>query len=130
MSAIVMILTERITSIGASLDVAEATHRGRAFTATSRHGATMALARQLVAAGCPDQPVEVRFPDGRLRFTAPSLHRLAELTISEPDSGALRVVPYQECRFLRLGAAPSGVSGAGRGMMPPEPEKPLAGAVS
>ena len=43
---------------------------GNAYSAASRHGAPQALARALVAAGVPDQPVEVRsevcvFDDGR-----------------------------------------------------------------
>lgn len=115
-----------ISEAVAGADTASTIYAGRTFTASSRNGASMKLARLLVAAGCPDQPVEVRWPDGAPRFSARSLHRLAELTITEPDAGALRIVSHRECHFPRMRAALGGVSGAGRPEIPPEPEKPLA----
>jgi len=36
------------------------THNARTYEATSRRGAAMALARVLIAAGIPDQPVRLR----------------------------------------------------------------------
>lgn len=68
-------------------DICGAFFHGREFAATSRNGATMRLARQLVEAGAPDGPVEARGADGRLRFTSPSLHGLARWTIEEGDRG-------------------------------------------
>jgi hypothetical protein len=52
------------------------------FEAGSRYGATMAVARQLVEAGCPDQPWEAGRP-GKRDLIGPSLHRLARLTVVE-----------------------------------------------
>ena len=46
---------------------------GRTFEATSRSGATYSLCRALVAAGCPDLPMQVFGPDGRLQLTFPSI---------------------------------------------------------
>jgi len=66
-----------------------------AYAAASRNGATMALARQLVAPGFPDQPVEAVGTDGRIRFTAPSLHRLAQWTVIERDRGGIAFERYQ-----------------------------------
>lgn len=71
----------------AGLDNAVATFGGQTFTATSRNGATMKLARMLVEAGAPDEPVAVYGTEGNLRFTAPSLHGLAAWTIEESDRG-------------------------------------------
>jgi hypothetical protein len=75
-------------------DIAEAEHDRQPFRAVSRHGATMALARLLKAAGVPDGPWQAIGTDGRLRFYGPSLHRLAALTIADSDDGRLRVVPF------------------------------------
>ena len=65
-----------------SRDIAECEWRGQRYTAASSHGAAMALARQLVAAGAPDQPWCV---PGRLHGR--SLHGLARLTVTETDGG-------------------------------------------
>ncbi|MCU4161275.1 hypothetical protein AiwAL_14375 [Acidiphilium sp. AL] len=86
------------------MDIAEAMFAGQSYTATSRNGATMKLARMLVADGCPDQPVEARGRDDGLRFTVPSLHRLARLTISEPDRGGIRAIPFRSPDFVMRGA--------------------------
>jgi hypothetical protein len=79
---------------------------GKPDSATSRHGAPQALARALVAAGIPDQPVEVRsevcvFDDsaeirsevlrGCIRYR--SLHAMAKTTFEEGDR------PLHRARF-------------------------------
>lgn len=94
------------------LDNAVASFGGRTFTATSRTGATLKLARALVEAGAPDSPVEARGTDGRLRFTAPSLHRLARWTISDRDRGGLYLERYRNPAEFVRGQAQDGVSGS------------------
>ena len=79
---------------GTRIDLARCTWKGQVFEAASRHGASMVLARQLVAAGCPDQPYEARDADGRLLFFGPSLHRLARLTARENDHTGPVIVPF------------------------------------
>ena len=81
---------DQTTPKDGQVDTAEAEWDGRVFRAASSHGASMALARQLVAAGCPDQPWHV---PGRLHGR--SLHRLARLTIEEGADG-LRFRRYRE----------------------------------
>lgn len=87
-------------------DIAGANLGGRTVRAVSRRGATMALARRLVAAGCADQPWQAVGVDGRLRFHGPSLHRLAGLTIREDD----RVGPLLEAYRPYSGAPDAAVS--------------------
>ena len=87
---------------------------GNAYSAASRHGAPQALARVLVAAGVPDQPVEVHsevclFDDGRTIRTeelkggirCSSLHAMAGRTFNEGDR------PLHRTRYT---APPEGVS--------------------
>jgi hypothetical protein len=79
---------------------------GKLYSAVSRHGAPQALARALVAAGIPDQPVEVRSEvcisdngaeirteqlQGRISYR--SLHAMAEATFEEGDR------PLHRARF-------------------------------
>lgn len=94
------------------IDIAEAEFAGQRFTASSRNGVSMKLARRLVEAGAPDAPVEARGRDGRMRFTSPSLHCLAGWTISEPDAGALYLRRYRDRPEFLGGEAQDGVSGA------------------
>lgn len=80
----------------------------------SRDGATMALARRMVAAGAPDGPWQAIGPDRRARFYGRSLHRLALLTIAEGDSG-LRLVRWAarpDTRMRLQGEALGSVHGA------------------
>lgn len=100
------------------MDIAEADHAGERFTATSRNGATMKLARALVGAGAPDEDVSVYGADGRLRFTAPSLHRLARWTIEEGDRG----IRQRRWKPSPMGgdAAQDGAEGSGRPAGPAE----------
>jgi ferredoxin len=83
------------TSTG-SLWQAETEINGKTYTATSRHGAPMALARVLIAAAIPDQPVEVRSEErpGCVRYR--SLYEMAKWTFTEGTSTLLHRVKYQE----------------------------------
>jgi hypothetical protein len=76
----------------------------KTYSAVSRHGAPQALARMLVVAGIPDQPVEVRsgiciFDDGKTIRTEElkgciryrSLHAMARYTFQEGDRPLHRV---------------------------------------
>ena len=76
------------------MEAATATWCGREYRATSRNGAALALARDLMAAGLPDGPWQAVGADGRVRLHGPSLHRLAALTVSDPPNG-------RGCRFTR-----------------------------
>jgi len=67
----------------------------RAYDATSRNGATTALARILVAQGVPDQPVQV-YDQGRKTLFWPSLHKMAVWTYS--DEGRRRWHPPPDFR--------------------------------
>jgi hypothetical protein len=68
-------------------DIAATCWNDQDWSATSTHGATMVLARKLVAAGCPDQPWQAVGSDGQRRFFGNSLHRLATRTIRESAEG-------------------------------------------
>ena len=70
-------------------DTAEVEWEGKTLRLSSRHGATMRLARVLVDNGMPDQPWEgVDAKTGRPRLSGPSLHRLALLAVQDGDSEA------------------------------------------
>ena len=66
-------------------DIASTHWNGQDWAITSNKGATMDLARKLVAAGCPDQPWQAVGTDGQRRFFGNSLHRLATRTIVQGD---------------------------------------------
>jgi hypothetical protein len=69
---------------------------GRRFEVRSRHGAAYDLCRQLVAAGIPDQPMQVyRASNGAHQYTFRSVHRAALWTIEESDSVPIRVIRYR-----------------------------------
>lgn len=96
-----------------SMDCAEAEYAGQRYTAASRTGVTMALARELVRAGCPDGEWEAVGSDGRLRLYGRSLYRLARLTITEGEQRP-RLVAYAEAptvvrgKSVEAGLAPAG----------------------
>lgn len=73
---------------------AAATVAGEEFAADSTAGATCALARMLVAAGIPDQPARVLFR-GRHALQIASIHRHAEITYAEGDTGELQRKPFR-----------------------------------
>ncbi len=76
-------------------DVAATVWQDRPFRAASTRGSVISrLARELVAAGCPDQDWQAVGIDGQRRLFGSSLCRLAQQTIKENDRG-LWVVAYQ-----------------------------------
>jgi hypothetical protein len=89
------------------VDVAETVVCSRRYCAQSRNGATMALARQLVAAGVGDCTWEARGTDGQRRFFGSSLYQLSRLTIADSDYDGLRVRRYT-LPMLPVGAALDG----------------------
>jgi hypothetical protein len=96
---------------GPEMFEAQAEWEGRIFTARTNHGASMALARQLVAARCPDQPWEMLSTSMWRLVFGNSLHRLAQLTISELERPRFtRWVPFAGKAEL-LGAASAGTDG-------------------
>jgi hypothetical protein len=66
------------------------------FEARSRRGAPQELARALVAAGIPDQPVRVEHVGLRGHMAYPSLHRMAGVTYVEGRSTILHRARYRE----------------------------------
>ena len=70
--------------------IAEAMVDGKLYSARSRHGAPMALARELVAAGVGDQPVRVSTDGVAGHLTYRSLHRMAGRTIVESATKSVR----------------------------------------
>jgi hypothetical protein len=76
-------------------DIASCDWNGETHTATTRHGATMALARVMVGKGAPDGPWEgVHAHTGRKLLHGASLHRLAKFTVQENFSDGPRMVPW------------------------------------
>ena len=68
---------------------------GRRYSAQSRHGAPNELARVLVAAGVPDQSVEVRQTGIKGGLSYRSLHELARRTYEESATVSLRRVRWK-----------------------------------
>ena len=75
---------------------AEAIIDGQRYCARSRRGAPFALARVLVAAGMPDQPVQVMHEGLRGYMSYRSLHRMAVRTIEESGRGPVHDVRYRK----------------------------------
>ena len=70
--------------------------------ASSRHGATRVLARQIIALDyVEDLPVEAVGKDGRLRFTARSVFSLAGTTLAEGADQTLRVARHRPYAGVR-----------------------------
>ena len=101
------------------VDVASAEWDGQPFTAQSRSGASMVLARRLVAAGCPDQPWECRNREGQRTVYGASLHRLAGLMVRD-----LRIVPYVPTD--RVTATVDGAEPLVGSAAPPAARRPVA----
>lgn len=95
---------QRAMSGGVQRDHATCTWEGREFKVL-RFSATTALARELVAAGCSDQPWQAVTPTGRRSFHGPSLHRWATRVVAEDDRGlgVKEYVPFPSKGF-RLGS--------------------------
>lgn len=92
---------------------------GIEFAAISRRGASCALARKLVAAGVPDQPMQVHDANGRLLFQWPSLHQAAGLTYAESEKTSLRSGKYVNLSD-RLANVPPPAPKLPRRRLPPE----------
>jgi hypothetical protein len=75
---------------------AETVVDGQRYSARSRRGAPFALARVLVAAGVPDQPVRVTYKALRGHMSYCSPHRMAELTIGESATAPVRLDRFKE----------------------------------
>ena len=67
---------------------------GRTFEARSRSGAAYALCRLLVAAGIPDQPLQVFNAKGQIELTITSIHIAAGRRIVEGSRTPIANVPY------------------------------------
>ncbi len=103
-------------------DYAEAWWGPVLFQTQSANGASMRLARELVAAGCPDQPWQAVGEDGQRRFFGKSLHRLAKLTLAEGADAALRFAPYVEYPTPLFGRGQDGAEPDYLGMPRPDRE--------
>jgi len=75
---------------------AEAVIDGERYSVRARRGAPFALARVLIAAGIPDQPVSVAHSSLRGAMTYRRLHRMAELTVKESAGTPVRLGRYEE----------------------------------
>jgi hypothetical protein len=73
---------------------------GRDFSARTKSGVTMALARELVTAGCPDQEWQAKRSGGVALFGR-SLHCLSLLTVNEGDKGKARFAQYHPHTLAR-----------------------------
>ena len=84
---------------GATYDFATAEWQGAVFNARSSTGVVCALARLLIAAGCPDQPWQAT-RNGIVVMLGKSLASVANLTVSEPDTGpGPRFAKYKPGQF-------------------------------
>jgi len=119
-------LEETRTPNGVCHWVAETTLQdGRFFFVRSRHGAPNKLARQLVAAGIPDQPMEACDRRSGLKaLTYRSFHAAAKWTYTEGAATLLQRVRYQEFHGLPESDAAS-VPGRGDPMLAGCPETVL-----
>lgn len=109
--------------------VASCEWNGRTIEAVSRNGAVYALCRELVAAGCPDQPMRVYGPEGRLSLYGPegrlsltirSIYVAAGRTIKEGSTTTIREAAYSAHPLATMppegqnrGISPSEVPGEG-----------------
>ena len=107
-----------------SIFEAECELDGQRYSARSRHGAPNELARVLVSAGVPDQPVEVRHAGVKGCLSWRSLHEMARWTYKESAGVPLRRVRWRPLPDFT--AAGRGRIAQNRGETPPpvgeEPE--------
>jgi hypothetical protein len=89
-------LEDSRTSENSCAWIAETEIAGQRFEAKSRRGAPQELARALVAAGVPDQPVRIEHAGLRGHMAYPSLHRMAGVTYVEGRSTILHRARYRE----------------------------------
>jgi hypothetical protein len=97
----VIVIHQRIdlnsrTANSGSAWIAETIVDGMTYSARSRNGAPLSLARKLIAAGVEDQPVRV-FSDGTAGYmTYPSLAKMAGRTIAESAKRPVRSEKWSE----------------------------------
>jgi hypothetical protein len=89
-------LPETRTAENSCSYLAETEIDGQHFEARSRRGAPHELARALVAAGVPDQPVSLTHQGLRGEMRYPSLHQMAGVTYVEGRSTILHRARYRE----------------------------------
>ena len=100
------------TADGTCFWIAETTVVGRSFSARSKHGAPNELARQLVADGIPDAPMEIAHAELRGTMSYRSFHAAAKWTYTETAGTPLHRIPYREFdaaalrRSLKKGGEP------------------------
>lgn len=97
---------------------------GRPFTARSQHGALNELARQLVAAGIPDQPMQAYDQRGLKAPYYRSFQAPAKWTYTE-GNGLLQRVPYRSPEEIA-----SGLQRQPKNGVEPDPDVSQQGAVS
>jgi hypothetical protein len=119
-------LEETRTLNGVCYWVAETTLQdGRFFSVRSKHGASNGVARQLVAPGIPDQPMETCDKQSGLKaLTCRSFHAAAKWTYTEGAATLLQRVRYQEFHGLP-GSDADAVPGEGEPMPAGCPETVL-----
>ena len=100
-----------------SIFEAECEVDGRRYSDRSRHGAPNELARLLVSAGVPDQPVEVRHAGIKGCLSWRSLHEMARWTYEESAGVPLRRVRWKPLPDFT--AAGRGRIAQNRGETPP-----------
>jgi hypothetical protein len=107
---------------------------GQCFEARSRRGAPQELARALVAAGVPDQPVRVEHAELRGHMAYPSLHQMAGVTYVEGRSTILHRARYREDERFAVteeeAAEPISLPDSGAPEAPKNALRPQAGIMS
>jgi hypothetical protein len=68
---------------------------GRTFGIQDRNSPVYALCRELLMAGCPDLPLEIRNPKGQLVLTIRSIHAGAKVVVRESSRTSIRLAPYE-----------------------------------
>jgi len=123
-------LEETRTANSGCIWLAECEIGGQRFEAQSRHGAVNTLARELMAAGITDRPLEVRFDGlaGSLRWG--SIAAAAKRTYTEgnrPLQCIRWVAPQDAVQAIRAPPKQGGKWRAATGV-PPEPQIPAKDA--
>jgi hypothetical protein len=92
--------------------IAETIVTGVTYSTRPRSGAPFRLARVLIAAGVPDQPVQV-YTDGIKGFiTYRALAKMAELTIGESAAKFVRAEKWREFDAVAMQERAKGISGS------------------
>jgi hypothetical protein len=122
-----MLLEETRTPNSGCVWLAQCEVEGRRFEARSRHGAANALARDLVAAGITDRPLEVRFDGvpGCLRWASVTAAAGRTYTEGNRPLQCIRwIAPQNAVQAIRAGPKQGVLAPAGT-EVPPEPPTPV-----